>query len=289
VSMTEDVNAGIIAQARSWFARFAANLKAGFVLLLPRPPRPMPAAYTQQLTPGRLAIGALIVLAAVIWEGFLFDVPAIVAARQLPRWLVATFRWLTDFGKSGWFLVPLAVALVTLAAIAAMRSTTAFSQRVLAMIAVRLEFLFFAIALPGLFATIVKRLIGRARPFVGGSPDAFLYHPFVWRVEYASMPSGHATTAFAVVVAFGAIWPRWRPLLWFYALVICVSRVVVTAHHPSDVIVGAVVGALGAVLVRNIFAARRRIFAYDAGGEVAPMSGPSLRRMKSVARRAFAQ
>ena len=43
------------------------------------------------------------------------------------------------------------------------------SQLVLAAITVRVGFLFVAIGVPGLFVTIVKRMIGRARPLVGGS------------------------------------------------------------------------------------------------------------------------
>ena len=76
--------------------------------------------------------------------------------------------------------------------------------------------------------------------------------PFSWKVEYASLPSGHATTAFAAAVAVGALWPRTRPVMWAYALVIAVSRVVLTAHHPSDVLAGALVGALGALLVQGV-------------------------------------
>ena len=87
--------------------------------------------------------------------------------------------------------------------------------------------------------------------------DAFLYKFFLWRVEYASFPSGHATTAFAAAVAFGVLWPRLRPLFWTYAIVIALSRVVVTAHHPSDVVAGAIAGAVGALLVRDWMAARR--------------------------------
>ena len=64
--------------------------------------------------------------------------------------------------------------------------------------------------MPGLFATIIKRMIGRARPMVGGSLDPFLFSPFIWRADYAGLPSGHATTAFAVLVAFGTLWPRAR-------------------------------------------------------------------------------
>ena len=105
--------------------------------------------------------------------------------------------------------------------------------------------MFTAIALPGLFVTIVKRLIGRARPLVDGN-DAFAYLPFGWKVDYASLPSGHATTAFAALVAIGAIFPQARALMWIYAVLIALSRVVLTAHYPSDVMAGAFVGAAGA-------------------------------------------
>ena len=100
--------------------------------------------------------------------------------------------------------------------------------------------------------------------------------PFGWQVDYASFPSGHATTAFAALVAIGAIFPQARALLWIYAVLIALSRVVVTAHHPSDVIAGAVVGAVGACLVRNWFAARRLGFTVGRDGSVRAMPGPSL-------------
>ncbi len=74
--------------------------------------------------------------------------------------------------------------------------------------------------------------------------------------------------------------------MWIYAVLIALSRVVVTAHYPSDVMAGAIVGAAGAWLVRNWFAARGLGFAVSAGGAVRPMPGPSLRRIvKSLARR----
>ena len=162
------------------------------------------------------------------------------------------------------------------------------SRRVLAAVAVRLGFLFSAIALPGLIFTIVKRLIGRARPLVGGSVDPFLYLPLSWKVEYASFPSGHATDAFAAAAAIGALWPRTRPLMWTYAAIIAVSRVVLTAHFPSDVLAGAIVGVAGVILVRAWFASRRLVFARGDDGRVRAMPGPSFARLKRVARRLIA-
>jgi undecaprenyl-diphosphatase len=154
---------------------------------------------------------------------------------------------------------------------------------------VRVGFVFLAIGLPSLFATTIKRLIGRARPPLYHPTGPFDYLPFSWRVEYASLPSGHATTAFAAAVALGALFPGARVYLWFYAGLIALSRVVLAAHYPSDVLAGALVGACGALLVRWWFAARRLGFAVGTDGAIHALPGPSLRRLKAVARRLFGQ
>jgi undecaprenyl-diphosphatase len=119
---------------------------------------------------------------------------------------------------------------------------------------------------------------------VGGTLDPYLFSPFAWHAAFAGLPSGHATTAFAVLVAFGTLWPRARTVLLIYALLIAMSRVMVSAHYPSDVFAGALVGMAGAVLVRRYFAQRRLGFAIDADGKIHQYPGPSLRRLKAVAR-----
>lgn len=213
---------------------------------------------------------------------------AATSASQLPGAIRLGFGDITDFGKSGWFLWPIGVLLLLLAWSPTPRLGRTGEHVVLAL-AVRLTFLFVAIGAPGLFVTIVKRLIGRARPFVGGSVDPFLYHFFGWSPAYASLPSGHATTSVAAAVAFGATWPRSRPYIWTFALVIVISRVIVDAHFPSDVIAGAAVGSVGALLVRNWFAARRLGLVLTPSGRVEAMPGPSLRRLKTVAVRLAGQ
>jgi undecaprenyl-diphosphatase len=134
-------------------------------------------------------------------------------------------------------------------------------------------------------------LIGRARPYLTGQPDAFLYEPFAYFREvlhgtipypeyaFGSMPSGHATTAVAIAVAFSALWPRLWPLFWSFALVICATRLTIAVHHPTDVLVGALIGGLGALAIRNYFAARRWVFAVNADGTVQAMPGPDRRRV----------
>ena len=184
------------------------------------------------------------------------DVRGVAFAGALPLWLVDTFDEITDFGKSGWLLIPVS-SLIVLAAIFATPAAGSVTNLVLTSLIVRFSYVFIAIALPGLFVTIAKRLIGRLRPSEAGP---FVYIPWSWTPAYASMPSGHATTAVAAAIAIGALWPKMRVVMWIYAGLILTSRVIVQAHFVSDVLAAAFVGGLGAILVRNWFAARRLAF-----------------------------
>jgi undecaprenyl-diphosphatase len=277
VSVADEL--GHAAELTLW-RRFLANSR-GWCRLVVRARRAR--AWPAWRKPSRLAPVGLLALLAVGDTMMSFDAPTIVAVGRLPVSVVDLFNFLTDFGTSDWLLVPVGVTLLGLAALVT-PALTHVSRLIVTACAVRLGFVFAAIALPGLFATVIKRLIGRARPFIAGDADPFHFVPFGWRPDYASLPSGHATNVFAALVAIGLVSPRLRLPMLTYALVIAASRVVVLAHHPSDVIAGAFVGSVGALLVRDWFAGRRLGFAIDADGNVRALPGPSLHRLKAVAR-----
>jgi undecaprenyl-diphosphatase len=230
----------------------------------------------------RVAIKAAIYFAVFLLCMILIDAPVMRAVGHLPRGVIWPFDQITDFGKSGWFLWPFGVLFLALAALPVPASKV--SRGVMAAVMVRVGFLFAAIAVPGLFVTIVKHIIGRARPMVGGHIDPLLFSPFSWPAAYAGLPSGHAATAFSVLVAFGSLFPRWRTELIIYATLIALSRMVVNAHYPSDVFAGALVGIGGALLVRRYFAVRRLGFSISPDGALRQYPGPSLKRLKAVAR-----
>jgi membrane-associated phospholipid phosphatase len=263
---------------------FAAAVRAGattellryVIAIAQRRPR---APLKSKLPWPRLATWGLIAAAGVAISMAFLDAPVFGFVSALPQWVVDSFYDITDFGRSGWILLPVA-GLIMLIVLIATRPLDPIARAVLAAVAVRLCYVFVAVGLPGLVNTIVKRWIGRERPSLHGP---FIYEPFSWRAEFASFPSGHATTAFAALVAIGGLYPRARPVLWAYALLIAISRVAVAAHYPSDVIAGAVTGAFGALWVRQWFASRGVAFYAGADGSVHNKPGPSRRRIAKIA------
>lgn len=253
------------------------------------PPRIAPARRTP-LWPvkGWIVLAAVLSVLAVVGSMWLLDASLIGQARTFPRWLRRAFEWVTWFGNSGWFLWPTGILLLLIAA-SPRSKLPRMSQGVLAAIVVRTGFVFLAVGVPALFVTLIKRLFGRARPYVLQIPDPFAYAPFAWKSSYASLPSGHAANAFAAAIAIGALWPKARLPMWIFAVVIAISRVVVNAHYPSDVIAGAIVGIAGALLVRGWFAARHLGFTVGSDATIHRLPGPSWRRCKEVARRLLAQ
>lgn len=261
---------------------------ANVVFALQRLIRPVPLdrAFPWLQDPQRLAVMGGVALVIFLFGMVAIDGPAIRGVGHLPHWVVWFFNQITDFGKSGWFLWPLGLLFLALAALP--RTLSGVSQAVLAALMVRVGFLFVAIGAPSLFATIVKRMIGRARPMATGVIDPYAFSPFIWKAAYASLPSGHATTAFAVLAACVSLWPGGRAYFLVYALLIAASRMAVTAHYPTDVAAGALVGIVGALLVRRWFALQRLGFSIRADGQLHQYPGPSPRRIKSVARELLA-
>lgn len=90
----------------------------------------------------------------------------------------------------------------------------------------------------------------------------------IWRdisSDLWSLPSSHTAFAVAMSVFIGTTYPRLRALAIAMAIIVGVARVVLGAHYPADVVVGACVGyavATGAMRFRwgrrTLKALRRR-------------------------------
>ena len=99
----------------------------------------------------------------------------------------------------------------------------------------------------GITAMILKVIVGRPRPYTG----EIAFSPFTFGSAHASWPSGHTTSAFAFAVAVGMAFPKLRWPMLAVAGLVGFSRMVLDKHYLGDVIMGATVGTVGAVLIYN--------------------------------------
>lgn len=86
----------------------------------------------------------------------------------------------------------------------------------------------------------MKRIIKRDRPFVT--------YPFIVKRDVGgsySFPSGHTSAAFCTATSLSLLFPKWYVIVpsYLYAASVGYSRMYQGVHYPSDVLVGAVVGA----------------------------------------------
>jgi membrane-associated phospholipid phosphatase len=105
----------------------------------------------------------------------------------------------------------------------------------------------------GIFANALFRLLWfRPRPFVAIRGIEHLYGVDPWS---QSMPSGHATAAFALAMTVALVDRRAGRFFLVAAALVALGRVLVGVHYPSDIIVGAAVGCGWAYVARAVWPA----------------------------------
>ena len=91
-----------------------------------------------------------------------------------------------------------------------------------------------------IFVETLKQTFGRARPYM--ELGAFTSKPFPIRNDdYKSMPSGHASIAFAIFTPFAENYSRW---IYVIPIAVAFGRVYQNQHWVSDVIAGGSIGFL---------------------------------------------
>jgi membrane-associated phospholipid phosphatase len=221
-----------------------------------------------------LALGFAVLLAVTHFV----DVPVSLWAQSWPGPVRDIFFAITDFGLSDWFLIP-SLALFAVSGLLALLVPAPTPKRALRQLTGVSAYVFLGVGLPGLVSSLIKRGIGRARPELYEQSGPLSFESFINDWTHQSFPSGHATTAFAVCFVVSFVSPRWFPLALAYALAVALSRIVVGAHYPTDVLAGAVVGTLGAYAVRNFFASRNWVFRRRGNGRVEMRELSAVRRL----------
>lgn len=192
------------------------------------------------------------------------------AMTGLDRGMIDFFQAITFLGRSPGYLVA-AAGIVVWCLLRAREAKSAPHLRMRARSrAEAAAFVFATIAISGIATNLIKLLVGRLRPSMLFDAGQYGFAPFNFESTMRSFPSGHATTAFALALALGALWPHQRRWLAAAACLIAASRVAINAHYFGDVVGGALVAILTMLVVRRSFASLGLAFRVEAGRYMHP-------------------
>ncbi|MDI6757441.1 MAG: phosphatase PAP2 family protein [Endomicrobiia bacterium] len=109
-----------------------------------------------------------------------------------------------------------------------------------------------ALLAAGATAQLIKFFFNRPRPLGGISNLPQLRDILRADMHWRSFPSGHSATAFAAAAYLAAKIKKLSPVFYCIAALIAVSRVYTGVHFPTDVMAGALLGALASKMILEI-------------------------------------
>jgi membrane-associated phospholipid phosphatase len=199
-----------------------------------------------------LLISALFVSVASVLLFLFSDHSVAEAAQAIPSEYQRVFFLIGSLGQAVFYLVlgPSVYVALCWAAAQARFSVHAESLRLWRR---RVQYLVSSVLISGVLTDLLKVLCGRPRPhfYLEHGLDSFMF--LCTSASMWSFPSGHATTIFAAMTVCYFLDPR-RGYLWFsLATLVSISRVLVGAHFPSDILAGAFLGTVTSILLRDYF------------------------------------
>jgi undecaprenyl-diphosphatase len=211
---------------------------------------------------------ALVVVGSAVLALVLFLDPLFQSMlRERNPLTLETFELLTRLGESAWVLYVAGGALLALSLYPVDRLGRAQRLRVHDIVLIA-YFLFTSVAFSGLLTSLFKNVIGRARPAFTPEGSVWFSNPFGDNYDFASFPSGHATTAGAMTMALMLLAPRYRIFFLVAGIWIAVSRPVLGVHFPSDILAGFALGSAFTYVYARSFARKRLLFCFDAEGAI---------------------
>lgn len=210
---------------------------------------------------------AMLALSVLIFSFLIIDPMILTVARKADLESLRVLRVLTFLGKSGWILISTGVLIVLFAWMRANQTAPkryagyGLAQRLL-------MFAFATIALAGMASTLLKNILGRARPKLFDQLGAIDFQPFTFEYDFTAFPSGHATTAGALAGVLAIIWPCARMPLFIVAAWVASTRFLIGAHYFTDAVAGCAMGLAFAYFLRDRLARRGWFFRKHEDGSI---------------------
>ena len=154
--------------------------------------------------------------------------------------------WLTTLGMNQLYIVPLFILGVIFRYV---YHNTLWATRT--------WFLWSCVLVPNIVCVVLKIGLGRARPDLWFSDQQYGFYGIHTQSSYWSFPSGHTTTVMGFVFGLSVLFPRYTMLYLIFGLMVVVSRVMLTQHYLSDVMVASYLALLEVGLLHYWFQCKK--------------------------------
>ena len=206
-------------------------------------------------------LGIVLVITAFICVllGIEFDRDVIIFIKNNSQYFYTDiFRIITNAGDATFWLL-LAAAGITFCVYIRRSQYLVSYHHQLKVYLLQLIFITSAWLLSGVIHHAIKIVLGRYRPRYLFSENWYGINPLNFNIAHNSFPSGHTQTIFAITVGLTLLYPRLGIFLMPLAVSVGISRVVLIAHYPSDVLFGAYLGIATVILVKRHYFDKRNI------------------------------
>lgn len=100
-------------------------------------------------------------------------------------------------------------------------------------------FLWFCVVFPSAVCTVIKITLSRARPDLWFHEHLYGFYWFKLHAPYWSFPSGHTTTIMGIAFGLSVIFTRFTAIFLLIGVTVALSRILLTQHYLSDVLMAA--------------------------------------------------
>lgn len=118
----------------------------------------------------------------------------------------------------------------------------------------------------GIIAELIRFFYFRPRPFA-----ALSFNPLFSHTEPEAFPSGHASFFFALALAIFFLNKKWGLRFLIAAFLIGLARIFAGVHWPSDILGGAIVGLISALIVKKLLSFKKKAPVFVDENQQAPV------------------
>lgn len=195
-----------------------------------------------------LHVGAVIVALSLLCMVTVDRPIALYMKQSVTGDLMVLWKHITQLGVATGYVI-VALLLLYLGRIAQRVAAHQATAEAVAQVRRYATLLLAALAASGLVVNLLKIAFGRLRPKFLFEQNVYAFQPLNFDTGDNTFPSGHSQVIWVLAAVLCLAFPRHRTLFITIAVVVALSRVIVSVHFVSDVLVGSYLGVASVLLL----------------------------------------